>query len=821
MDKNMASLLSSLRCFQWLTTGALLALASGARAQEAPRAGEPGRLAIRVNRPGARISPRFFGMMTEEINHAYDGGLYAELIQNRALQDDATRPVHWSLTQNGGGTGSLTLDMSQPVPGTALTRCLRLDIANAGAGRSVGVANDGYWGVPVQTGVRYRASFWAKASAGATGPLTLALESETGNAVYALARVPKITTEWRKYQATLTAPRSVAPTSQARFVISSAQPGALWLTQVSLFPPTYHRRSRGLRPDLMGLLADLKPTFLRLPGGNYLDPGRYEWKKTIGALDQRAGHPGAWEYRSSDGLGLLEFFRWCEDLHIEALLGVTDGRGWLPNNGDVAPLVQDALDEIEYATGGPETQWGARRIKDGHRAPFALRYVEIGNEDNFDPLPVYNARFAKFYDAIRAKYPGLQIIATRADVTSRRPDVIDDHYYRSAQAMAADAAHYDRYARSGPKIFVGEWASVEGRPTPTMKAALGDAAWLTGLERNSDLVIMEAYAPLLVNVNPGAAQWPTNLIGYDALRAYGSPAYYVQAMFGQNTGDVVLPVEIALPSSPQADVRRGKIGVGTWNTQAEFKDIRVTSAGGETLYADSLASGKSDLQPQGGEWSVQDGALRQAGTGQNLRATVGDATWTDYTLSLRARKTGGREGFLILFHAQGDDDFLWWNVGGWGNTRSAIERERGGRSEIGAPAAVTIETNLWYDVRVEVRGTSVRCYLNDKLVNEATDAAPMTFYAASSRDLKTGDVILKAVNFSPVPQPMQIELEGAAGVASEARATTLSGPLEAVNTVNNPKNVAPRVSTVKGAGRTFRHEFPANSVTVLRVRARK
>lgn len=759
-------------------------------------------------------------MMTEEINHAYDGGLYAELIQNRALQDSASQPVHYSLVQHEGGVGSLTLDTSQTVPGTALTRCLRLEVTNAGPGRSVGVANDGYWGFPVKPHMRYRVSFWAKANTEKGGPLTLTLESEKGDSVYASARIRGITTQWRKYRANFTTAHSVPSTTAAHFVISSETPGTLWLTQVSLFPPTYHRRPNGQRPDLMRLMAALKPTFLRLPGGNYLDPGHYEWKQTLGPVDLRTGHPGAWGYRSSDGLGLLEFFRWCEDLHCEPVLGVTDGRDWLPGDGDVAPLIQDALDEIEYATGGPHTLWGEKRIKDGHRAPFPLHYVEIGNEDFFDPLPVYNARFARFYDAIKARYPALQIIATRGDVTSRRPDVIDDHYYRSARAMAADSTHYDHSDRQGPKIFVGEWASTEGRPTPNMQAALGDAAWLTGLERNSDLVIMEAYAPLLVNVNRGAAQWPTNLIGYDALRAFGSPAYYVQALFGQNKGDVVLPVHIGLAAASQVEMPKGKIGVATWDTQAEFKDIRVTSPHGDALYADSLASGKSDWQLGRGDWSVQDGVLKQTALGQDLRATAGDPNWTDYTLTLQARKTGGREGFLILFHTRSDSDYLWWNVGGWGNTRTAIERVRDGKSQLGTASRVTVETNRWYAIRIEVHGTNIRCYLDGKLVTEANDDAPQSFYATASRELKTDEVILKAVNFSPAPQPMQIVLQGARDVGATARAQTLSGPPEAVNTVDDPGHVAPTTQTVQGIGPEFRYIFPAHSVTVLRVKAR-
>jgi alpha-N-arabinofuranosidase len=214
---------------------------------------------------------------------------------------------------------------------------------------------------------------------------------------------------------------------------------------------------------------------------------------------------------------------------------------------DLQPFVQDALDEIEYVTGDTNSVWGAQRVKDGHAAPFPLEYVEVGNEDWFDRSGSYNGRFAQFYDAIKAKYPNLQVIAT-TPVTNREPDLIDEHYYRSQEAMEAQVHQYDSRPRGGKtKIFVGEWATRVGSPTPNMAGALGDAAWLTGLERNSDLVIMACYAPLLVNVsdlNPGGSmQWRSDLIGYDALTSYGSPSYYVQKMFNTRHGDEVLATD--------------------------------------------------------------------------------------------------------------------------------------------------------------------------------------------------------------------------------------------------------------------------------------
>ncbi len=202
------------------------------------------------------------------------------------------------------------------------------------------------------------------------------------------------------------------------------------------------------------------------------------------------------------------------------------------------PYVRDALEEIEYVTGDASTQWGAVRAKDGHPEPFPLNFVEVGNEDFFDASGSYDGRYAQFYAAIKKRYPNLQVIAT-APVKIIKPDVIDDHFYRRKEEFFDDTHHYDKTDRKGPKIFVGEWATREGTPTPDFGAALGDAAWMTGMERNSDVVIMASYAPLFVNVSPGAMQWETDLIGYDTLTSYGSPSYYAQVMFSNHLGDEI------------------------------------------------------------------------------------------------------------------------------------------------------------------------------------------------------------------------------------------------------------------------------------------
>ena len=486
--------------------------------------------------------------------------------------------------------------------------------------------------------------------------------------------------------------------------------------------------------------------------------------------------------------------------------------------------MQEALDEIEYATGDADTTWGKERAKDGHPAPFKIEYVEIGNEDAFDRSGSYDGRFAQFYDAIKAKYPDLQVIAT-TPVKSRKPDVLDEHFYRSARAMERDTHHYDRYDRNGPKIFVGEWATREGDPTPNLNAALGDAAWMIGMERNADLVIMHCYAPLLVNVSPGAKQWATDLIGYDAQGSFGSASYYAQKMFSENRGDRVLPVDVAPQAISQDSLPnpRGGIGVGTRRTQAEYKDLKVTQ-GDKVLYQSDFARGLRGWRRRAGEWKVEDGALRESSDREDCLITTGNENWTDYSYSLKARKLGGDEGFLVVVHFQDPGDYALWNVGGSGDARAALEFVHDGKKESpdkGAP--VTVEKDRWYDLRVEVEGRKVRCFLDDKLLSEGTSppAAPVgPVFAAASRVEGTGEVILKVVNTSPGAQKLEIDLQGVKEVEKGATAEVLSGQPGDVNTLAEPEKVAPRPIHIETAGPKFVHDFPPYSVSVIRLRAK-
>jgi alpha-N-arabinofuranosidase len=624
------------------------------------------KLTLDLTKPGVTVSRQLYGLMTEEINHSYDGGVYGELIRNRVFKDNAKTPEAWSLLQEGDTKASIQLVAGDPdnVPmdqrghaiNSALTTCLKLVVETDG-GRA-GIANEGYWGIPVKPNTTYKASFYIK-GLGSTpprrrpdgsastpiapvienntaGPVTVSIESSDGKTVYASGIINLVKSNfWKKYELKLTTASTIKPTADARFVISTNRKGIYYFNLVSLFPPTYNNRANGNRIDIMKLMADMKPAFLRFPGGNFLEGPKltdaFPWKTTLGPLESRPGHKGSWGYRATDGMGLLEFLEWCEDIKMEPLLAVYAGYSLDGDHVDAGPLlkpyIEDALNEIEYITGDTRTYWGARRAADGHPAPFKLRYVEIGNEDGFDASGSYDGRFAQFNDAIKAKYPALQCIATiggrdflgvRGKLTIRKPEIVDEHYYRNAWEMEEDAAHYDNYDRKGFKVFVGEWATREGAPTTNLNAALGDAAWMTGMERNSDLVILSCYAPLFVNVNkatstaPKAWQWDSDLIGYNALTSFGSPSYYVQKIFSNYIGNKVVPLTgLNIPTQTRPATKKDSADkkmpqpipamfyVATKDTKTGKIFLKVVNATGKPQQVDIELNGATKFAPEG------------------------------------------------------------------------------------------------------------------------------------------------------------------------------------------------------------------------------
>jgi alpha-L-arabinofuranosidase len=778
--------------------------------------GTPARITVQANQPAHRVAPTLWGIFFEDINLSADGGLYAELLRNRSFED-SDQPEHWTAIQRGGAEASMAVTCERPWAAdparTRNLRNLRLTIKTVPPNGAAGVANHGYWGVPVKSGEIYDLSLAAGCAEGFKGMLTVQLETEDGK-VLARDTIKGLGADWKTFKATF---QANGTDREARLVITTSQPGTLWLDMVSLFPrKTWKNRANGLRPDLAEMLAELQPAFVRFPGGCWVEGDTmkeaYRWKETIGPLAERRTQWNIWQYWATHGIGYHEYLQLSRDLNAEPLFCINVGMSHKENVplNRMEEFVQDALDAIEYANGPVSSPWGALRAKNGHPQPFNLKYLEIGNENGG---PAYAERWPLFHRAIKARYPEIQLIANvwGGYPTNPMPDIVDEHYYNTPEFFMQQAGRYDSYDRKGPKVFVGEYAVTRNTGQGNLRGAIGEAAFMTGLERNSDVVVMAAYAPLFVHVKH--RRWNPDLINFDNSRAYGIPSYYVQQLFARNRGDVVLPTAVEAPLE-EAPPRGGAIGVGTWATQAEFKDLKVVR-NGQTLFESDFSQGTKGWEfLGGGDWKVQDGALRQSSTRENVRAVIGDRAWTDYNYTLKARKLGGAEGFLILFNVADSREKAWWNLGGWGNTRHAIEMADSTSDSVDG----SIETGRWYDIRIETRGHSVKCFLDGRPIHDFTIPPTRWLFASATRDESARELILKVVNAAPEPREVELSLAGISSLKGPARLTVLTSEQGTdENSLDEPTKVAPRTTSLPLSGPTFRHRFPGNSLTVLRV----
>ncbi|KOU55754.1 alpha-N-arabinofuranosidase [Streptomyces sp. MMG1533] len=782
---------------------------------------------------GAKIDDTMYGVFFEDINRAADGGLYAELVQNRSFEySTADNTSYTPLT-------SWTVDgTAQVVNDDGRLGERNRNYLSLGAGSSV--TNAGYnTGIHVDEGKKYDFSVWARATAGTT--LTVALQDADGT-LATTRKVAVTKSGWAKYTATFTATRT---SSKGRLAVASLAAAAL--DMVSLFPrDTYKHEANGLRKDLAEKVAALHPGFVRFPGGCLVNTGSmedyseasgyqrkrsYQWKDTIGPVEERATNANFWGYNQSYGLGYYEYFRFAEDIGampLPVVPALVTGCGQNKAVVDEALLkrhIQDTLDLIEFANGPVTSTWGKKRARMGHPEPFHLTHLEVGNEEN---LPVeFFARFKEFRAAIEAKYPDITVISNSgpddagstfdtAWQLNRDADVamVDEHYYNSPQWFLQNNDRYDSYDRSGPKVFLGEYASWGN----AFKNGLAEAAFMTGLERNADVVKLASYAPLYANED--YVQWSPDLVWFNNHASWNSANYEVQKLFMNNVGDRVVPSTATGTPSLLAPIT-GAVGLSTWATTAAYDDVKVTGADGATLLSDDFSGDASKwTHTGGGSWSVQDGQYVQTDVAaENTMVSAGDPAWHDYDLHVKATKKSGKEGFLVAFGVKDTGNYYWWNLGGWNNTQSAVEQAvDGGKSTLVSKAG-SVETGRAYDIDVKVRGRQVTLYLDGQEWGSFTDDKPAEpFRQVVTKDQKTGDLIVKVVNAQSSAARTAIDL-GGAKVASEAKVTTLAAAPDAVNT-ETAAAVAPVASTFFGVTDKFTYTFPANSVTFLRIKKR-
>lgn len=816
-------------------------------------------ITVDASRPGPELNPRMYGIFLEEINHGVDGGLYAELIRNRAFEDARPpegysfrngrwRDAHgfdsgfsrygyttngvpfWSFVQEGDAKGAMNLETTGGVT-EASAYCLRLEVEETAGGR-IGVANGGFFGIGVQSGGTYVLSLFVKCEPGFNGSLTARLEDSTGAACSDPATFKVSAPEWQPFRATLTASKTE---SKARLVLTASAKGRLWLDFVSLFPvQTWQGRTNGLRADLAQMIADLKPGFVRFPGGCVVEGGTvetaYDWKLTLGPPAQRSERWGPWNYRRTQGMGLFEYFRFCEDLVAEPLWVGFDGQTCIFREREHVPMEEmgwvrdNFLDLVEYANGPADSKWGRLRAAAGHVAPFGLKYIEIGNENQGAE---FAERYRFVYDAMKSKYAGLTYLADlswtgRDSMRDAKFDIEDSHHYNSTRWFLSRFNEYDQRPRTLPPLYLGELAVTSPDAGPlrgNLRAALAEGVFLLGCERNADVVRMVSYAPLLAHVEgrtelTGAPPPWHAMIYFDGTRAFGTVSYHLWKLFGQNVPSHAVDTAVTFPDAQPVMVA-GQIGVGTWADTAEFKDVRVEK-GGQVLYASDFSSGATGWQTDNGRWSVENGAYRQSRRGQGF-SYCGDEQWSDYTLTLKARKLGGAEGFMIVFGRQGSERY-WWNLGGWGNTQHGIEFNQ---TPVGLPVRGRIETNRWYEVKVELAGRRIRCHLDGQLIHDASAPESRKLFALAGRDSASGELIVKAINLGAQPVSGTVNLLGVNRAPAIGRITVLKSAILADNnSLDDPTKVVPMESSFNPDGVRFAHEFPPYSLSVLRLKTR-
>jgi len=869
---------------------------------------EPAKYTINIDAANEvhEISDMLYGIFIEDINFAADGGLYAEMVQNRSFEFTklaSGNELHaWSKV--GSIDFSAVTDDSEG--------CLNMNNPNYAvlkntSGSAAGIANRGFLdGLSINEGASYTFSIYARGLDGYTGSIYASLNANgktVGEAV-----ITAVTDEWAKYELTITSEVTASSGVSLNVCIDD---GSVAIDMVSLFPvDTYKGRQNGLRKDLAEKLEALEPTFLRFPGGCVVEgvtlENAYDWKDSIGVDENRDpllfngtyGDVAArkmgqniWtnENTSNDqnpsfmtyGLGFFEYFLLAEDI---GAIGVpvincglecmAQGHGLGPDVGteEFEQYIDDALDLVEFCRGDETTVWGKARIAMGHEEPFELKYIGIGNEQwgeqFFDHYEAFVEAFEEAKQENPEMYGDIELMFTAGtddgdsgaamyraayqrmiDWLDANPDksasdyagAIDHHYYNTPDWFLSHNDYYDEanYARTtenamdhiyagGLNVFLGEYAAKSN----TLQAALAEASYMTGLERNGDIVVMAAYAPLFGNTT--VVHWAPDLIWFNNNTSTASINYYVQQVFAINAGTTLLSSQMDGAEIPFTGLT-GSVGVGTWSTAAEFSDITVTNnETGEVLGSANL-SGESAFADEwtkvsDGIWNITDGWLVQSSKTTNTNrysttgtaAYFGDSDWSNYTLTMTARKTGGQEGFLIPFAVEDKDNNYFWNIGGWGNTVSCLQQVSGGTKSdqiAGTVKNCELETGVDYRLKIVVSYDNVKCYIDDRLYIDYDVATNTTYecYHVVSTD-ETGDIIIKMVNVTGQDHETTINIANAGTLSETATVYQVAGQaLTDDNILAQPEAVSLETFEISDVSEHFTYTLPKYSVTVIRI----
>lgn len=828
------------------------------------------------NMTGYDISDLLYGLFLEDINSAVDGGLYAEMVKNRSFEyGSMAKGEHFHGWSADEGLEYNIIDGSLDYSYLNQNNTHFLRIRNA-TESELSIKNSGFLdGMTITKGAAYEFSGYFRSEEGSSS-IQILLKDESGN-IYASATIPTLTKEFHKYDVVLTA-LAGAPSSSGVSLCVVFGKGNIDADMISLFPQdTYKGRKNGLKKDLALTLEDLSPAFLRFPGGCVVEgetlENAYCWKDSIGNGipfeingtvtygdvatrplaenlwgDQNlaSNHP----YYMTYGLGFYEYFLLCEDLGSEPIPILNAGLSCLIQGArkvgtpaDALPVdseefyqyIQDALDLVEFCKGDETTTWGAIRIAMGHVEPFPLNYIGIGNEQWGS---VYFERYEQFVKAFEKAaiekpelYKDIQLIVangpTSADTYAWKKikrygteyaGLVDEHYYMTPSWFLSNTKRYDSYDRNSVPVFLGEYAAKSNN----LEAALAEAAFMTGIERNGDIVKLASYAPLFGN--SVSYQWTPDLIWFKSGVVWKSVNYYVQQLFSTNVAKQVIPSTMIGNQSIQNRLT-GKIGVGTWKTIATFDELMVTSNDtNEVLFLENFDS-SNHLQGEtiAGDFHIENGKLKQSNSSNPKNAITGDViyfgkeNWSNYTLTLKATKLSGEEGFLIPIAVNDSNNFYHWNIGGFQNTVSCLEMTSGGSKSgqiAGTVRNLSIKENQEYELKIVVSDTYIQCYLDNTLMISYEIPVNKALYQVCGVD-ENQDIILKLVNTSEKPIDLTIRIPDLK--ETNALVTTLtSESLTDMNTVVNQTFIVPKDTTII-ASEDFIFHIPKYSVSILRI----
>lgn len=786
------------------------------------------------------ISDTMWGLFFEDINSSADGGLYAELVQNRSFEMDDS-DYSWKIlsqhskVQSTGGMNKNNPHYMALVPDET-------------------IENDGYMGMSIKEGKKYKFSMYVM-SGNLPSEFAVSLGGETITVKSEKAEDGK----WQKLEGVII-PKET--TDKAVLRIKNIGTPCSYIDVISLIPEDTYK-GHGLRKDLMEKLEAMHPSFLRFPGGCAVEgqtmDEAWNWKDTIGDISERKEMINIWNpsatepYMMTYGLGFYEYFQMCEDLNMEPVPILNCGMACQVRSGSaedeahlvpmdkLQPYIDDALDLIAFANGTDESnEWTKKRIEMGHREPFNMKYIGIGNEQYGE---IYFERYAEFAKQIHEKYPDINLVTTSGTASSgtgndlawnwanenqELADRMDEHYYESAAWFRTHAYRYDNYRRdTNTKVFLGEYAS-KGN---TWYNALSEAAFMTGLERNADVVKMASYAPMFAKY--GNVQWSAaNMIWFNNDDYVLTPNYYVQSLFSNNRGDYSLPTMVKMNGIEKDNTLHGGIVVGSWGTHNEFKDISVEARDGEHFIMEELAptDNLSELgfETVGGEWFVnKEGVISQTSDMTGTVCYLARPYMNNYTLNLKARKLSGGEGFQIGVAAEDGLNYYRVNIGGWENTTAKVQRivdgvsaETGNVAEQSYVGEVNIKDNEWYDVRVEVTDYEIKAYLNDEFI--CSYVKPQEYgpvYASSVYDEVSGEVIVKLVNTMDSDVNVDVNVNNAEIANNIAKTTVMSGDTSLENSLDNKDAIVPKESQITNAANNFTYSASANSVNIIRLSA--